>query len=101
MYGCAVLPGFIDCHIHMAVAGARIHNQIDLSKKAGVEDINGLLERVKNAAGETQNDDWVIGSNYSNESLKEKRHITAQELDRVAPKTPVLISSANTCSHPL
>lgn len=91
LYGCAVLPGFVDCHIHMAVAGARIYNQIDLSKKAGVEDINGLLERVKKAAGEIENDDWVIGSNYSNESLKEKRHITAEELDKVAPRTPVLI----------
>ena len=91
LYGCAVLPGFVDCHIHMAVAGTKIHNQIDLSKKAGITSVPQLLEKVKKVADESEKGDWIIGSSYSNESLDEKRHITARELDQVSPETPVLI----------
>ncbi len=89
LQGCAVLPGFIDCHIHMAVAGAKIPNQIDVSKKAGVLTLDGLFEKIKSA--HAKEGEWIIGSNYSHEGLKERRHITIEELDKVAPKNPVLI----------
>jgi len=91
LYGCAVLPGFVDCHIHMAVAGAKINNQIDLSKKAGITSVSKLLNQVKEAADETENEKWIIGSSYSHESLDEKRHITLEELDKISPQNPVLI----------
>ncbi len=87
--GCAVLPGFIDCHIHMAVAGAEINNQIDVSKKAGVRSVSDLLERI--CSCNVAEGEWIIGSSYSHESLNEKRHITVEELDKAAPKNPVLI----------
>ncbi len=103
--GCAVLPGFIDCHIHMAVAGAKILNQIDVSKKAGVTSIDKLLNKVKVAVSNVETGEWVIGSSYSHEGLEERRHITKAELDKMAPDNPVLIihtsghmSVANTCA---
>ncbi len=89
LQGCAVLPGFIDCHIHMAVAGAKIPNQIDVSKKAGVLTIDDLLEKIKSAC--VKEGEWIIGSGYSQEGLTEKRHITVSELDNAAPQNPVLI----------
>ena len=89
LQGCAVLPGFIDCHIHMAVAGAKIPNQIDVSKKAGVMNISDLIEKIRSA--NVKNDEWIIGSSYSHEGLEEKRHITIAELDKAAPQNPVLI----------
>lgn len=103
LQGCAVLPGFIDCHIHMAVAGAKIPNQIDVSKKAGVQTVDDLLKKIKTA--ETSEGEWIIGSSYSHEGLDERRHITRDELDKAAPHNPVLIihtsghmSVANTCA---
>lgn len=89
--GCAMLPGFIDCHIHMAVAGARIPNQVDVSKKAGVTSVSGLLNRIKEAVSGVDAGEWIIGSSYSHEGLDERRHITKEELDNVAPDNPVLI----------
>ena len=89
--GCAVLPGFIDCHIHMAVAGAKITNQVDVSKKAGVTTVAGLLDKIKEAVSGVNKGEWIIGSSYSNEGLDEKRHITKTELDKAAPDNPVLI----------
>ncbi|MBQ7959612.1 MAG: amidohydrolase [Clostridia bacterium] len=89
LHGCAVVPGFVDCHIHMAVAGARIPNQIDVSKKAGVDSVSELLNKLK--AGNTSKDEWIIGSSYSHESLDENRHVTLEELDNAFPDIPVLI----------
>ncbi len=103
LQGCAVLPGFVDCHIHMAVSGAKIDNRIDLSAKDGITSISALLERIKTLVEEKAEGDWIIGSNYSHEELEEKRHVTKGELDEIAPKNPVLlihksghISMANT-----
>ena len=89
--GCAVLPGFIDCHIHMAVAGAKITNQVDVSKKAGVTTVAHLLDKIKGAVSGVGDGEWIIGSSYSHEGLDERRHITKEELDSVSPDNPVLI----------
>lgn len=89
LQGRAVVPGFIDCHIHMAVAGANLPNQVDVSKKAGVDCASKLLETLQNA--NVSKDEWIIGSNYSHESLTEKRHITLEELDKAFPDNPVLV----------
>lgn len=89
--GCAVLPGFIDCHIHMAVAGAKIPNQLDVSKKAGVTSVSILLDKINEMVTNIGKGEWIIGSSYSHEGLDEKRHITKEELDKVAPDNPVLI----------
>ena len=87
--GRAIVPGFVDCHIHMAVAGAKITNQIDVSKKAGVTSVGDLLNKIKSA--QVKDGEWIIASNYSHESLKEKRHLTIDELNNAAPCNPLLI----------
>lgn len=89
--GCAVVPGFIDCHIHMAVAEAEIHNQVDVSKKAGVISAADLLDKVSKAAEKIKPNDWIIGSGYSHEGLEERRHVSLEELDKAAPNNPVFI----------
>ncbi len=87
--GKAVVPGFIDCHIHMAVAGAKITNQIDVSKKSGVKSVEDLLKKIKSA--DVKEGEWIIASNYSHESLEEKRHLNIKELDCALPCNPVII----------
>lgn len=91
--GGAIVPGFVDCHIHMAVAGAKITNQIDVSKKAGVTSVEELLNKIK--AAQVKAGEWIIASNYSHESLKEKRHLTADELNNAVPHNPLLIIHAS------
>ncbi len=91
LYGCAVVPGFVDSHIHMAVTGAKIKNQIDVSEKGGVISASDLISKVGEKIKKAKKGDWIIGSNYSHEMLSEKRHIHVEELDEVAPENPVLI----------
>lgn len=89
--GCAVVPGFIDCHIHMAVAEAKTGQEIYLDEKGGVKSLSDILEIIKNAAGERGKGEWVVGSSYSHESLAEMRHVTIRELDEAAPDNPVIL----------
>ncbi len=88
---CAVLPGFVDCHIHMAVAESKSGEEIYLTPENGIKSISDILDKIKNAAKDKANGEWIIGSAYSNEDLNEKRHITLKELDNVSPRNPVLI----------
>ncbi len=89
--GCSVLPGFIDCHIHMAVAESKPSEQLDLSKEKGVRTVGDALNIIKNAAKEKSDGGWILCGNYNHEELEEKRHITAEELEKAAPNVPVMI----------
>ncbi len=89
--GCAVLPGFIDCHIHMAVAEAKSETQVGVTQKDGVNTIADLLDKLKNVAKTKKFGEWIVGSGYNHEQLEEKRHITAEELDKAVPDNPVML----------
>ncbi len=89
--GCAVLPGFIDCHIHMAVAEAKSETQVGVTRNDGVNTIENLLEKLGEVAKTKKPDEWIVGSGYNPEQLEEKRHITAEELDKVVPDNPVML----------
>ncbi len=89
--GCAVVPGFIDCHIHMAVAESGAGEEVLLSNESGVKTVADVLEKIS-AAGKTKpKGEWIIGGSYNHESLAERRHITIEELDSVAPHNPVML----------
>ncbi len=89
--GCAVLPGFIDCHIHMAVAESGSGNEIQLDSENGIKTVSDILEKVQNAAKDIQRGEWIVGSGYNHEQLKEARHITMAELDNAAQDNPVIL----------
>ncbi len=89
--GCAVLPGFIDSHIHMAVAEGKSGDEILLTEENGIKSAPDILEKIKNAVKERKKGDWIVGSAYNHEALREMRHITIAELDEVAPENPVML----------
>lgn len=89
--GAAVLPGFIDCHIHMAVAEAKSGDEVFLTAQNGIKSVSDVLTAIENAAKNKAEGEWIVGSAYSNEELREMRHITMTELDRVAPRNPVIL----------
>lgn len=86
--GCAVLPGFIDSHIHMAVAEAKNGYEIQIGNARCVADI---LEKIERALSERNENEWIIGSGYDYEKLVEARHITISELDEAAAHNPVIL----------
>ena len=89
--GCAIVPGFIDSHIHMAVAEGKSGDEILLTEENGIKSAADILEKIKNATKEKKAGDWIVGSAYNHEALKEMRHITIDELDDAVPQNPVML----------
>lgn len=85
--GGTVLPGFIDAHVHL-LALARRASSVDLSPTR-VDSLAALCNEVGSAAARTPPGCWVRGSGYDEFYLRERRHPTRHDLDRVAPRTPV------------
>ncbi|MDR2163353.1 MAG: amidohydrolase [Clostridiales Family XIII bacterium] len=93
--GRTLIPGFIDSHMHTAVAGM---NKLAIDCRVpNVNSIEDILDRVREAAKNTPIGDWIRGWGYNHTELKEKRHPNRWELDKVAPKHPVMLTRI--CSH--
>lgn len=56
-----------------------------------MKNIKEILAKVKEKAKETKHGEWIRGINYNQLKLEEKRHISREELDEVAPNNPVII----------
>jgi predicted amidohydrolase YtcJ len=93
--GQTLLPGFIDAHGHLWMSGiqAVAANLLPAPDGTG-NDIAALIAttnewKAKNAAIIEQTG-WIIGFGYDEAQLKENRHPTAAELDKVSKDVPVL-----------
>ena len=89
--GMTVLPGFIDCHIHLIQYGLGF-NSLDLR---GVRSIDELKKRV--AARSKDDIDWVLGRGWDQEKFAERRYPTRHDLDEASPTKPVLLRRI--CGH--
>ncbi|MFO0014629.1 MAG: amidohydrolase [Planctomycetota bacterium] len=96
--GRTLLPGFIDGHSHL-LTHADSYMQAPLSPPpigkvesiAGIiDELRALKERLKLGPGE-----WLVGSGYDQDFLKEQRHPTAADLDEVFPENPVVLIHAS------
>ena len=85
--GRTVLPGFIDTHEHLMLTGS----QVAAVHMDDVENIDTILERLAEHAGQTEKGEWVRGSYLNEQGLKEKAMPTRYELDRAVPDHPVFI----------
>lgn len=89
LQGRALLPGFYDAHNHMMKFGLTL-GHLDV----GTPDIKCVADILKAVAGRAQttsNGAWILGRNYDENKLVEKRPPSRQELDAVAPENPVLL----------
>lgn len=87
--GRTVLPGFIDAHVHFTGHGLRLQ-RVNL---AGAESLEEALARVRDAVGHVREGEWLLGAGWNyNEWLNPVRP-TAADLERVAPRVPVALSS--------
>jgi predicted amidohydrolase YtcJ len=93
--GQTLLPGFIDAHGHLWMAGiqAVAANLLPAPDGKG-NNIEALINitnkwKTENTAV-IEKTGWIVGFGYDEAQLKENRHPTAAELDRVSKDTPVL-----------
>ena len=81
----AILPGFIDAHLHF-LALARRAAEVDCSE---VRSIAGIIERLAEAARARPPGAWIRAFGYDEFFLEEKRPPSVAELDRALPAHPV------------
>jgi predicted amidohydrolase YtcJ len=89
--GKAVLPGFIDSHVHLVGAGRlalKAEKEVDIKYCDNVEEV---LFKIGERARVTPKGEWVVGWGYLWSRFNEKRAPYAHELDNVAPDNPVLL----------
>lgn len=86
--GKTVIPGLIDTHAHFKAAGLGDYVVIMGRAKTVAE----ALEAIKAFAAKRKPGEWIVGGAWHPPSqLAEKRYLTRQEIDRVAPNNPVYL----------
>ncbi|MFQ6126550.1 MAG: amidohydrolase [Candidatus Heimdallarchaeota archaeon] len=91
--GKTVLPGFIDCHVHLPSSGALL-SQLNLK---GAKSIEEIKEKVRLEVEKKTLGAWIVGRGWDNTILAEKRFPTRWDLDTAAPNNPVLL--VRICTH--
>lgn len=86
--GKTVIPGLIDTHAHFKAAGLGDY-VVNMSRAKTVAE---ALEAIKTFVARKKPGDWIVGGAWHPPSqLAEKRYLTRQEIDSVAPDNPVYL----------
>lgn len=88
--GDTIVPGFIDAHCHILAYAASLE-AVDCSPSV-VSCIDDILREIGRAAEVTPRGEWIRATGYSDFDLREKRHPTRRDLDRVTPHHPVRLN---------
>jgi predicted amidohydrolase YtcJ len=90
--GMAVVPGFIDCHLHPD--GETLLYEVLVGNPFDVEmvTIDSIVAKLKERAARTPPGQWVVGYFYDDTKVKDGRLITRADLDRVSTVHPVAVS---------
>ena len=94
--GRALLPGFIDAHMHLGMRGQNAAVIIDCNSN-DVTSIKGIQEKIREAASKVPKGTWIKATGYEQSKLDEGRHPTRDELDEAAPNHPVQLTRC--CLH--
>lgn len=94
--GRALVPGFIDSHIHYSLRGMKQGPVIDIDYDKA-HSIKEIKELILQAVKVKKPGDWITLNGYDHNKLTEKRHPTREDLDEVAPNNPVRCTRC--CAH--
>lgn len=92
--GRALLPGFIDAHMHMALYGT---NKLGIDCKNGVRSVQDIVNRLYERAQSIPEGEWIRGWGYNDMKLKENRHPTRWDLDQASTAHPIIVTRG--CVH--
>lgn len=85
--GGALLPGFIDTHLHPILLSYFDLN-VDLR---GVRSIRALQDTLRRRSAGLSRDEWLVGLALQDEDLIERRLPTRAELDAVSARRPIVV----------
>lgn len=91
--GKTVLPGLSDGHFHMLQSAVGQYRGVDISQVSSIEQLLGKLEEkiAQTPPGEVV----FTTAGITPEQLREKREPTRQDLDRISPRHPVVITGGH------
>ncbi|HWR40230.1 MAG TPA: amidohydrolase [Patescibacteria group bacterium] len=94
--GRSLTPGFIDCHFHPILYGFFDGAIIDITY-ARAKSIVEIQQIIKAEVAKKKKGEWIKLWGYDQNKIAEKRHVTIDDLDAVAPDNPVQCMRA--CGH--
>lgn len=93
LQGKTMLPGFLDAHSHF-VGAANAMTQCDLSECGNFSEIVDAMKMFAEKRNLSK-DAWIVGCNYDQNFLEEKRHPDRYVLDEISHTNPVLLIHAS------
>ncbi|THD69730.1 amidohydrolase [Robertkochia marina] len=92
--GQTLVPGFVDGHAHFANFGGQAVCANLLAEPDGkvntIDDLVAALKTWYEENGTEKTDGWIVGIGYDDAVLKEGRHPTKEDLDKVSTELPVM-----------
>jgi hypothetical protein len=94
LQGRTLAPGFYAPHDHLPGAGHVALYQADLNSPplGTIRDMADLVEALRAKAEKTPKGRWIVGRGYDDTLLREQRHPTRLDLDRVSTDHPIWIA---------
>ena len=89
--GKTVVPGLTDSHCHIFGIGAR---ELTLNLE-GTNTLEDFLAKVKERVAKSKRGKWITGRGWIETFWKPSQFPTRQDLDKVAPRNPVLLTRAD------
>ena len=86
--GRTLMPGFVDAHLHMKGLS---HRSIEPDKAKSIAELGAMVIAKANELGSGE---WVAGTGWDEALLAEKRNPTRADLDKIAPRNPVVLVRA-------
>jgi predicted amidohydrolase YtcJ len=88
-----VVPGFVDCHVHMTDFGFSLQS-LDLRDAKSIKE---LQQRLREYARKNPERTWILKGRWDQEKFVEKRYPTCRDLDAAVPDKPVFL--VRVCGH--
>ncbi|MEO3945438.1 amidohydrolase [Gorillibacterium sp. CAU 1737] len=88
-----VLPGLVDCHMHLSMLGMKLA-ALDFSEVTSKDE---MLRLVKARADQTPPGEWILGLNWNENAFFPAVAPNREELDAVTNRHPVLLTRV--CYH--
>jgi predicted amidohydrolase YtcJ len=88
-----IVPGFVDCHVHMTGIG-QSQQTLDLRN---VKSIREMQRKLREYAEKNPEKSWILGGRWDQEKFSEKRYPTRWDLDAAVAEKPVFL--IRVCGH--
>lgn len=85
--GKAVLPGFMDTHMHAIPSGTLMGG----ANLADVKSIGEAIEVMKVFAETVPEGEWIFGTAFQDKNIAEKRFLRSEDLNQVSDKHPIVV----------